>query len=207
MRKKIVLIFTIIVVVIIYIMFASGFFKEKTLSNVYENIIEKQTYLFEMKKNDENKLTIAKKGNKTIIDQYTEGNHITTLVKDNTTYLILHEREEYYVYYQPNNMEQNVLIDGFEEVLSNDFVLISKENIMGKKYKYEEYSTNTFFSLSSDIQAEQDVRTRFYFNNRGDLTYIKTIYGDEFELLKVNIETKVDDSIFEIPSNYAENEN
>ena len=207
MRKKIVLIFTIIVVVIIYIMFASGFFKEKTLSNVYENIKEKQTYLFEMKKNDENKLTIAKKGNKTIIDQYTEGNHITTLVKDNTTYLILHEREEYYVYYQPNNMEQNVLIDGFEEVLSNDFVLISKENIMGKKYKYEEYSTNTFFSLSSDIQAEQDVRTRFYFNNRGDLTYIKTIYGDEFELLKVNIETKVDDSIFEIPSNYAENEN
>ena len=49
---------------------------------------------------------MAKKGDKTIIDDYTEESHTTTIVKDNNTYLVLHDREEYYVYEQ-NNVEQN----------------------------------------------------------------------------------------------------
>ena len=42
-------------------------------------------------------------------------------------------------------------------------------------------------------------------DNNGNLTYIKTIYGEESELQKVKLENNVDDSLFEIPANYAEN--
>ena len=51
---------------------------------------------------------MAKKADKTIIDQYSKDSetkiesHTTTLVKDNNTYLILHDRKEYYVYEQNN---------------------------------------------------------------------------------------------------------
>ena len=38
-----------------------------------------------------------------------------------------------------------------------------------------------------------------------NLTYIKTIKGSYQELLKIKVEKQVEDSLFEIPSNYAEN--
>ena len=62
------------------------------------------------------------------------------------------------------------------------------------------------FMITNTLELnEADIKTRFYFDKNGDLTYIKTIYGEEEELLKVSLEKNVDDSIFEIPSDYAEN--
>ena len=62
------------------------------------------------------------------------------------------------------------------------------------------------FMISNTLELdESEIKTRFYFDNNGNLTYIKTIYGEESELLKVKLEDNVEDSLFEIPANYAEN--
>ena len=56
---------------------------------------------------------------------------------------------------------------------------------------------------TSDLEEDQEVKTRFYFD--GDkLVYIKKIIGDKQELLKVDISDNVDNNLFEIPSDYKE---
>lgn len=198
----------LIIVVIVGIIFGIRKFtgKEENIQNlgkIYEELNASQTYLFEMEQSDDNKTIMAKKGDKTIIDQYAEGSHTTTIVKDNNTYLVLHDREEYYVYEQ-NNVEQSILTDGIEEVVGKEFIT-GTEKINGKKYNYEEYNGSTMFMSSSTVGVnEEDIKTRFYYDNNGDLAYIRTIIGANQELLKIKLEKEVDDSIFEIPSNYAE---
>ena len=62
------------------------------------------------------------------------------------------------------------------------------------------------FMISSTLDAdEKDMRTRFYFDKDDNLVYIQTINGAKQELLEIKIQKEVDDSIFEIPSTYAEN--
>ena len=80
-----------------------------------------------------------------------------------------------------------------------------KEKIKNKTYSYEEYDSITTFCMmdTSDLEEDQEVKTRFYFD--GDkLVYIKTIIGDKQELLKVDISDNVDNNLFEIPSDYKE---
>lgn len=184
--------------------------KIQKLAKIYEELNNNQTYLFEMEQNSNNKTIMAKKGNETIIDQYSKDSeskvesHTTTLVKDNNTYLILHDREEYYVY-QQNNVEQNILTDGIKDVIDREYTT-GEEKVRGKKYKYEEYNGSTMFMITNTLELdESSIKTRFYFDNSGKLTYIKTIYGEDSELLKVKLENSADDSLFEIPANYAEN--
>ena len=213
-NKRIPLIVVILVIIVI-IFGISKLLSQKDdqtqkLAKIYEDLNSNQTYLFEMEQNSNNKIIMAKKGDKTIIDQYSKDSetktesHTTTLVKDNNTYLILHDRKEYYVYEQ-NNVEQNILTDGIKEVVDKDFTT-GEEKVKGKKYDYEEYNGSTMFMITNTLELnEADIKTRFYFDKNGNLTYIKTIYGEDEELLKVNLEKDVDDSIFEIPSDYAEN--
>lgn len=184
--------------------------KEQRLSKIYQNLEDSQTYLFEIEKNNNNKTIMAKKGDKTIIDQYTKNsetnveNHTTTLVKDNNTYLILHDRKEYYVYTE-NNVEQTIVTDGLKEIISKSYTT-GTEKIKGKKYFYEEYDGSSMFMISNLINInDTNVKTRFYFDSKNNLTYIKTILDNKQELLKVTLEKDVKDSIFEIPSDYAEN--
>lgn len=184
--------------------------KEQRLSKIYQDLEDSQTYLFEIEKNNNNKTIMAKKGDKTIIDQYTKNsetnleNHTTTLVKDNNTYLILHDRKEYYVYTE-NNVEQTIVTDGLKEIISKSYTT-GTEKIKGKKYSYEEYDGSSMFMISNLINInDTNVKTRFYFDSKNNLTYIKTILDNKQELLKVTLEKDVKDSIFEIPSDYAEN--
>ena len=184
--------------------------KEQRLSKIYQDLEDSQTYLFEIEKNNNNKTIMAKKGDKTIIDQYTKNsetnleNHTTTLVKDNNTYLILHDRKEYYVYTE-NNVEQTIVTDGLKEIISKSYTT-GTEKIKGKKYSYEEYEGSSMFMISNLINInDTNVKTRFYFDSKNNLTYIKTILDNKQELLKVTLEKDVKDSIFEIPSDYAEN--
>mgnify|MGYP004552138823 FL=1 len=184
--------------------------KEQRLSKIYQDLEESQTYLFEIEKNNNNKTIMAKKGDKTIIDQYTKNsetnveNHTTTLVKDNNTYLILHDRKEYYVYTE-NNVEQTIVTDGLKEIISKSYTT-GTEKIKGKKYSYEEYDGSSMFMISNLINInDTNVKTRFYFDSKNNLAYIKTILDNKQELLKVTLEKDVKDSIFEIPSDYAEN--
>ena len=184
--------------------------KEQRLSKIYQDLEDSQTYLFEIEKNNNNKTIMAKKGDKTIIDQYTKNsetnleNHTTTLVKDNNTYLILHDRKEYYVYTE-NNVEQTILTDGLKEIISKSYTT-GTEKIKGKKYSYEQYDGSSMFMISNIINInDTNVKTRFYFDSNNNLVYIKTILADKQELLKVTLEEDVNDSVFDIPSDYAEN--
>ena len=203
--RKIIITILIIVVAFLIISIIMGNKKQdvKRLINLYEKLNTSQNYLVEMEQNDDNKTIMAKKDDKTIIDQYTKNNHTTTIVKDNNTYLVLHDREEYYIYEQ-NNVEQNILTDGLKEVVAKEFVT-GERKVKGKKYEYEEYNGSTMFMLSGTLGSEdEEIKTRFYFDKEDNLIYIQTIKGVNQELLKINIQTEVDDSIFEIPSNYAE---
>ena len=183
---------------------------EQKLAKIYEDLKSSQSYYFQMERNSNNKIIMAQKGDKTIIDQYSkEGedsvqSHTTTLIKDNNTYLILHDRKEYYVY-EENNVDQTILLDGIKEIMDKDFSR-GNEKVRGKKYNYEEYNGSSIFMISNTLNIdENEVKTRFYFDKKDNLVYIKTINGEDTELLKINITQDVDDSIFEIPSDYAEN--
>ena len=207
-RKMIKLIISIIVAIAVILILIQIFTKKgdekRRLESLYEELNASQTYLFEMKQNDDSKTVMAKKGDKTRIDQYAKDSYMTTIVKDNTTYLVLHDREEYYVY-EENNVEQNILTDGFGEVIQKD-IITGEDKIKGKKYYFEEYNGSTMFMISSTLDAdEKDMRTRFYFDKDDNLVYIQTINGAKQELLEIKIQKEVDDSIFEIPSTYAEN--
>ena len=203
---KLVVLILAIVAIIIVISKLIGNQKDeiKRLSNLYQELNTSQTYLFEMEKDSDNKTIMAKKGDKTIIDNTSTDNHSTTIIKDNNTYLVLHDREEYYVYEQ-NNVEQTILTDGIGEIVDKEFTT-GTEKVKGKKYLYEEYSGSTMFMEESNSNvSEEEIKTRFYFDENDNLVYIKTIKGSYQELLKINVEKEVDDSLFEIPSNYAEN--
>ena len=206
MTKKVILI-ALIVIVLGAVIVKLTKRKEnqlKRLENLYNELNASQTYLFEMQESNEDRTIMAKKEDKTIIDDYTKESHTTTIVKDNNTYLVLHDREEYYVYEQ-NNVEQSILTDGLQDIVSKEFVT-GAEKVKGKKYSYEEYQGSTMFMNTSSLDInEEDIKTRFYFDSDNNLVYIKTIKGSYQELLKVKIDKEVDDSIFEIPSNYAEN--
>lgn len=204
--KKIIIAVLVVIALIIAIIKITSSKKEdvKRLENLYNELNSSQTYLFEMQQSNDNKTIMAKKDDKTIIDQYSKGSHTTTIIKDNNTYLVLHDREEYYVYEQ-NNVEQTILTDGIGEVACKEFTT-GTEKVKGKKYSYEEYSGSTMFMISTTLDAnEEDIKTRFYFDNDNNLVYIRTINGATQELLEIKIEKEVDDSIFEIPSKYAEN--
>jgi len=202
-KNKRISLIVIILVIIGIIFFVSKIVGNKNskvqeLAKVYNKLNSSQAYQFKWEQNDNNKTIIIKDGDKTLIDQYSKDedsatqNHTKTLIKENSTYLILPDRKEYYIY-EGNNVDQTFLIDGIKE-------------IMGKKYKYEEYSGSTMFLLSNSLNLdENDVKTRFYFDSKDNLVYIKTIYGDKHELLKVSLTNDIDSSVFEIPADYAEN--
>ena len=217
MKKKRGISLIIIILVIIGIIFViskiigSKNSKTQELSKIYEDLNSSQTYQFEWEQNANNKTIMAKDGEKILIDQYskeedsTTQNHSKTLIKDNVTYLILPDRKEYYVF-EGNNVDQtSFLTDGIKDVISKEYSK-GTEKIRGQKYNYEEYNGSSMFMVSNSLNIEEnDIKTRFYFDKKGNLVYIKTLYGDKHELLKVSLKKEVEDSIFEIPADYAEN--
>ena len=214
-KNKRINLIVIILVIIGIIFFVSKIVGNKNskvqeLAKVYNKLNSSQAYQFKWEQNDNNKTIIIKDGDKTLIDQYSKEedsatqNHTKTLIKENSTYLILPYRKEYYIY-EGNNVDQTFLIDGIKEIMGKEYTK-GTEKVKGKKYKYEEYSGSTMFLLSNSLNLdENDVKTRFYFDSKDNLVYIKTIYGDKHELLKVSLTNDIDSSVFEIPADYAEN--
>ena len=214
-KNKRINLIVIILVIIGIIFFVSKIVGNKNskvqeLAKVYNKLNSSQAYQFKWEQNDNNKTIIIKDGDKTLIDQYSKEedsatqNHTKTLIKENSTYLILPDRKEYYIY-EGNNVDQTFLIDGIKEIMGKEYTK-GTEKVKGKKYKYDEYSGSTMFLLSNSLNLdENDVKTRFYFDSKDNLVYIKTIYGDKHELLKVGLTNDIDSSVFEIPADYAEN--
>ena len=214
-KNKRINLIVIILVIIGIIFFVSKIVGNKNskvqeLAKVYNKLNSSQAYQFKWEQNDNNKTIIIKDGDKTLIDQYSKEedsatqNHTKTLIKENSTYLILPDRKEYYIY-EGNNVDQTFLIDGIKEIMGKEYTK-GTEKVKGKKYKYEEYSGSTMFLLSNSLNLdENDVKTRFYFDSKDNLVYIKTIYGDKHELLKVSLTNDIDSSVFELQADYAEN--
>ena len=203
----------IVLAIIVVVMMLTRITKEEgsKLSKIYNKMIENQTYAFTRYNLEEkNKYIVYRKVDKTLIDMYNPGEHSSTLVSDNDTYLISHENEEYYIY-PNNNLDEEILTDTLKEIIDLEYV-VGKEKVYGKNYKYEEYKGVSEFLISATINIDvNSIRTRFYFEGK-NLVYLKTIYNTmdeetkEFEELQtVKVEYEVEDSVFKIPANYAEN--
>ena len=203
----------IVLAIIVVVMMLTRITKEEgsKLSKIYNKMIENQTYAFTRYNLEEkNKYIVYRKVDKTLIDMYNPGEHSSTLVSDNDTYLISHENEEYYIY-PNNNLDEEILTDTLKEIIDLEYV-VGKEKVYGKNYKYEEYKGVSEFLISAPINIDvNSIRTRFYFEGK-NLVYLKTIYNTmdeetiEFEELQtVKVEYEVEDSVFKIPANYAEN--
>ena len=216
-KKKIVLIISIIVVLAIAIIIGviiSNQSKKSKLSNIYEKMVENDTYTFTRYDLEEkNKIITSRKKDKTLIDMYNSGEHLSTLILEGDTYLIFHENEEYFVYAN-NNKDEELLTSELAEIAKLEYTE-GKEKIYGKSYKYEEYQGVSNFLIYAENNMDiNTIKTRFYFKGK-EIVYLKTIYetvneetGERKqveELQNIKVEYEVQDSIFEIPENYAEN--
>lgn len=206
-----------IVAIVIVVVILTRVTQDETskLSKVYDKMVTGQTYMFTRYDFEEkNKFITYRKTDKTLIDRYDSGAHVSTLIVEGDTYLISHANKEYYVY--PNsNLEEEILTDNLKEIIDLEYTT-GKEKIYGKTYKYEEYEgVSSYFVISTSNYIDTDsIKVRFYFKGN-ELVYLKTIYevvneetGEKNqveELQTVKVEYDVEDNAFEIPADYAEN--
>ena len=62
-----------------------------------------------------NKIITYRKVDKTLIDMYNSGEHLSTLILEGDTYLIFHEKQEYYVY-PKNTLDEELLTDNLKDI-------------------------------------------------------------------------------------------
>lgn len=176
---------------------------EKKLAKVYEKMMENETYSFSLTLDDNNKTVISRKGNMANIDIYSDGNHTTNIVRDGNTILLMYNTQRYYTY-QNNEIQLTELSNELDRIIQSGEPQKGEEEIDGRSYKYEEYQGVSYFLVNPNITANRESTiTRFYFKGN-DLKYIKTIMGEESELVKVDVSYNVKDDIFEIPENFQE---
>lgn len=210
-NKKIILISVVSIIAVALIAGLLWYFISKgnneenvsRLNQFYETLQSKTSYSFETKLDDNNKMYYANLENKAYINTIYNGTESEFIIRDGNTYLILDDMKTYYTY---KNNETD--LDKIETELKDIKDLEpenGKEEIENKTYKYEEYKVLTSLTMldTSNIEENQEVKTRFYFEG-DNLIYIKTIIGETQEILKVNISNNVDKKIFEIPSEYRE---
>lgn len=214
MRKSkfIMFVFIIIILIIIAMIFIlKGKEKDLTLS-LYQDISNSQKYTIIMEGNDNEytyKVSMAQNGTDISIDMLTEfedeQQHTTTLITDKNAYYIMHNEEEYSVL-DSQDIEIDNLIPQVKDIDEKQYQK-GKEKIRGKTYYYEEYEDISTYLMLIDVSEEGKLKTRFYYNN-GELEYIKNIInqdGEEIEeLVKIKCIYDAEQSLFEIPEDYAE---
>lgn len=215
MKKKILIpiILILIIIGIIAVIILTKGTEEKKLLKVYEKMLENQTYAFTRYDFEEtNKYITYRKVDKTLIDMYISGEHMSTLIREGDMYLISHASKEYFIY-QNNHTDENILTENLKDITSLEYVA-GKEKIYGKTYKYEEYNGVSYFLISPEENIDMEtIKTRFYFDG-SNLVYLKTIYDTvnketskretKEELQTIKVEYQVNDNVFEIPEEYAE---
>lgn len=173
------------------------------VSKLYDALAQKQSYSFTTKLDEDNQMYYAKKGDMAYVAFSYEGDHANTLIKDGNSYLLLEDEKTYYTY-QNNVTDLEKILLQLEEVKESQYTE-GKETINGKRYSYEEYEGISEFLMKEEISTSQEkkAKTRFYFD-QDKLVYIKTIIGEEQEILKVEISDNVNEKLFELPSDYQE---
>lgn len=207
MNKKIKIAVTVAIAVVI--IFICTIFiilnnkKQNLTNNLYTKMIEKNEYSFTMQNDNNYKTIISKKQENVSIDMYGEDYHTTTLTKKDGTYVLMHDEKEYSVY-NAEDMGEDILTDELYSLKGKEYIT-GKEKIKNQTYKYEEYIGFSAFMTTVNRELDEEcIKTRFYFDKDNNLVYIKTITEDEEELLETQVTFTVDDTIFEIPADYAE---
>lgn len=210
-KKRNLIMITIILVVIVGIIcwISLGRKSKETLldgntskvANLYAELKQAQAYSMTTTLNEQNNLYYAKKGNMAYVNICEQGKNSKYIIKNGNSYLLLEDQKTYYTY---SNNETNLgKIEVPLETLKNSQYVEGKEKIEGKQYQYEEYEGITEFLIKDVTEQAEEAKTRLYFDGN-KLEYIKTTVGAYQELLKVDISYKVDDKLFELPSDYKE---
>ena len=106
--------------------------------------------------------------------------------------------------YQNNELELAKITSSLEKIKEKDYKK-KKEEINDTKYTYEEFENyNSMMLKYAEDITEENSKTRFYFNKENKLEYIKTIWNDKEELLKVDLTYEVEDTLFDIPENFKQ---
>ena len=211
LKKPMIIIGIIILVVVIIgvIIFAisSKNKKNKTeqtesveIQKNYEKIANSKEMTFTTTLDENNRETIVIKDGQAYKETTRNGVTYKYIVKGNDTYFVDDSNKTYYTY--KNNTEIQQKLSKLKEMSSNT----GKEKVNGKNYQYEEFEKYQDFLINNKIAVTDltKAKTRIYYDN-DKIVYIKTIAGDEEELLKVDISYgNVKNDYFNIPSEYKD---
>ena len=164
---------------------------EKLASNVYTIT----------RKVDGKTITIIRKDDNVCKEEKTDNTSIKYYVKDEESYQLSGNSKTVYQYANSSDLLYEFTSE--LEDLENMTFIEGTEEFDGKEYKYQEYSDYDSFLINLDFleEATEDAKTRLYFSGK-NLKYIKTIIGDQEELIEVDISYKADENMLEWPSDY-----
>lgn len=170
----------------------------------YEKIANSKEMIFTTTLDENNKEKIVIKDGQAYKETTRNGVTYKYIVKGNDTYFVDDSNKTYYIY--KNNTEISTEIQQKLSKLKEMSSNTGKEKVNGKNYQYEEFEKYQDFLINSKIAVTDltKAKTRIYYDN-DKIVYIKTIAGDEEELLKVDISYgNVKNDYFNIPSEYKD---
>lgn len=170
----------------------------------YEKIANSKEMTFTTTLDENNKETIVIKDGQAYKETTRNGVTYKYIVKGNDTYFVDDSNKTYYTY--KNNTEISTEIQQKLSKLKEMSSNTGKEKVNGKNYQYEEFEKYQDFLINNKIAVTDltKAKTRIYYDN-DKIVYIKTIAGDEEELLKVDIlYGNVKNDYFNIPSEYKD---
>ena len=170
----------------------------------YEKIANSKEMTFTTTLDENNKETIVIKDGQAYKETTRNGVTYKYIVKGNDTYFVDDSNKTYYTY--KNNTEISTEIQQKLSKLKEMSSNTGKEKVNGKNYQYEEFEKYQDFLINNKIAVTDltKAKTRIYYDN-DKIVYIKTIAGDEEELLKVDISYgNVKNDYFNIPSEYKD---
>lgn len=144
-------------------------------------------------------MTLAMRGEDIYMDVDATSGHLTIMYKDNTTYVVSHADKMYMTEEGKNEeifAEEDMFAFSKEDLqyIETAKYETGKEEVNGTEYDYEEYK---------DEEAGTGTTERYYFSGE-DLKYIKTTdaNGQEEIMKVVKLSSDVEDSIFNLPTDY-----
>lgn len=179
---------------------------QSKVAKLFTTLTEEQGgYTFTREKDKDNQITNMRKGDKAYKEEIVDGGVLTYLVVEGDTYLLQNDTKTYYRY-QNNDMILGEITNNLEKIKDSDFST-GKETIDKKEYTYEEFSGYQEFLMDTNLTTSDSskAKTRFYFKGN-TLTYIKTIVGDQEELIKVTVTNQAEDSKLQLPQDYRNGE-